>query len=194
MVFTCTSGSLLVLTMSSCWLLVIIAFLQTGCCHYFGFGFTKLNWKVLWNNWNFIWLQNGVLKGSAFCGWYVRGREGWESLSVSMKHGRVVPGNKYLKNKIILLFFRCVQSVPACHGGIPFRRVVISFNILIYDTSLNMIHMWWVSFGWKKVSSFKTWKLIFLRIPVPLFANVQKVLWIEGSSKYFLQLPYIYLC
>ena len=39
-------------------------------------------------------------------------------------------------------FFRFVQSVPTCHGGIPIKKVGTLSNILIYVTNLNMIHMW----------------------------------------------------
>lgn len=48
-----------------------------------------------------------------------------------------------LKNRLNpFVLFRFVQSVPACRGEIPIRRVVILFNILICGINLNMIHMW----------------------------------------------------
>lgn len=43
------------------------------------------------------------------------------------------------------VFFRCVQSVPPCRGGIHSRKVGILFNTLICGTNLNMTHMWWVN-------------------------------------------------
>lgn len=48
-------------------------------------------------------------------------------------------------HSVWFVFFRCVQSVPTCRGGIHSRKVGILFNTLTCGTNLNMTHMWWVS-------------------------------------------------
>ena len=59
--FSRASGQLHVFTLSSHWLLVILTFVLIGRCDYFGFGFTTLNWKVLYV-WVFILMNHGNLE------------------------------------------------------------------------------------------------------------------------------------